>query len=155
MPEPQPPPAKGPAMHLLARRAPQDRLDPREQFTRVERFGQVIIRPQLETHDPVHLFAERGQKDHRHRALRRQPATDRQPILARHHHIEHHQIEPPLGKLAVHRRRPLGPRRPHPVLLEIARHGVANICTVINDKDMWDLGHNGQTIRFRNGMYQL
>src|SRR5579864_434249 len=58
------------APHLLGIRvargvgaAPEDRLDPAEELARIEGLGHIVVGPELQPHDPVHILAARGEHD--------------------------------------------------------------------------------------------
>ena len=74
-------------------RAAQDRLDAPEQFARVEGLGDVVIGPEFQPDDAVHVLAARGEHDDRHLRVRPQLAAQCQPVLARQHQVEHDQID--------------------------------------------------------------
>ena len=54
----------------------QDRAQPREQFARLEGFGQIVVRAELESDDAIGCVAARGQHQHGRVALRAQRAAD-------------------------------------------------------------------------------
>ena len=64
-----------------------------EQFARVERLGQIIVRAQLQPGDPVGLLAHRGQHDDRHRGLAAQPAGEIGAAFAGEHEVKHDEVE--------------------------------------------------------------
>ena len=80
----------------------QDRLHPRQQLARVEGLHQVVVGADLEPHDPVRILPERAEHQHRRAACRSQPARRRQPVLPRHHHVEHDEIEAARAERRVH-----------------------------------------------------
>ena len=72
---------------------------------------------------------------------RAQPSADRQAVLARHHHVEHHKIELPHLHRGVHRHGIGGRGRAQAVLFEIFHQGIADLAMIIDDQDMRRLGH--------------
>ena len=87
------------AVHLdapagrLAVGPPQNRPDPRHQFARVERLGQIIVGAQFEAHDAVHVLAPRGQHEHGNAALLPHALQDLETVHARQHDVEDDQVE--------------------------------------------------------------
>lgn len=69
--------------------AAKDGADPRQQFTRRERLGEVVIGPHFQTDHAIDLVALRRQHQDRDVVVRAQPSADRQPVLARQHQIQH------------------------------------------------------------------
>ena len=58
-------------------RAPQDALHPRQQLARTERLRDIVVRADLQSHDPIGLFAARGEHDDRDIGLSRSPRAGR------------------------------------------------------------------------------
>ena len=120
---------------------PQDRGDPQRQLARLERLAEVIVDADLE---PEHTLLELGLGgQHQDRNGGRglavgaaHPRREGETVLARHHHVEHDEIE---GDVA-HRRRRLGriASRRHAVALgeKIAAEQLADAPIVIDDKEM-------------------
>jgi len=72
--------------------APQDRFDARNEFTRVERLGQVIIRAEFEAENLVNIFVAGGEHENSGRILRSaQSAADLKTIQFREHDVQHDQ----------------------------------------------------------------
>src|SRR5690606_11674166 len=71
----------------------QDRGDPQQQLTRLERLGQVVVGPGFKPADAVFGVAARGQQQDRggHRLAQR--FGQRDSVLIRHHHVEDEQVE--------------------------------------------------------------
>jgi hypothetical protein len=68
-------------------------VDPRKQFTRVERLAKVVIGADFQPDDAVHVLAFGGQHDDGRAVVGgAQAAADRQAVLARHHEVEHDQV---------------------------------------------------------------
>ncbi len=71
---------------------PQNSLDARRQFARVERLGKIIVGAQLQTDNAIHVFAARGQHQHRDAAVDAQTLENLKPIQAGKHDIQHDQV---------------------------------------------------------------
>ena len=114
---------------------PQDRIDPRHQFARAERLGDVIVAADLEAEDAINLLvAGRQKQDRRIRGLADLPA-DLQAVHLRHADIEHDQlvdaaVEQPQRFLAVLR----GGDR-HAGLFEREADDVADMRIVVDDEN--------------------
>ena len=82
-------------LHGRWTRAPpsQYRAYPRQDLARAGRFRHVIVGAQFERDDAVHFTAKRGEHDDGGRGgiLHERP-EHRQPVLARHHHVEDDQV---------------------------------------------------------------
>ena len=72
--------------------AAQDGLDPGHQLAGVEGLGEVVVRPQLQAHDLVHVVGAGGEHDDGHRAVLAQPAADLPAVHPGHHQIQHDQV---------------------------------------------------------------
>jgi hypothetical protein len=72
---------------------PQDGAQPRRQLARRARLGDVVVRAQLEADDAVHVVAPRREHDHRDAARLPDAAQRLHAVHARHHHVEHHDVE--------------------------------------------------------------
>ena len=83
----------------FGRRAPQQGLDTRQQFTRLERLGQVVVGAQLQANDAVHGLATRGQHQQRQPAragLGAQLAREVQAIAVGQHQVQQQGVIGPL-----------------------------------------------------------
>ncbi len=100
--------------------AAQHRPHPRQQLARVERLHDVVVGAHLEADHPVGVLGHRGQHDHRHLGGRAQVAAERQPVLARHHDVEHHEIDRAALEELARARRGLGAADAEAVPGEIA-----------------------------------
>ena len=75
---------------LLLERPAQERAQPGEQLVERERLRQVVVRAGVEALDPVADRIARRQEQDRHPvALAAEPARDVEPVVPRHHHVEH------------------------------------------------------------------
>src|SRR3546814_1117178 len=69
------------------------RADARDELTRIERLGHVVVGPDLKTDNPVNVFAQRRQHDDGYSGGRAQPAADAEPDLAGQHDVQHHEVD--------------------------------------------------------------
>jgi len=81
-------------LRCLFRRYPaQDRGDAQRQFLGFERLGEIIVDAGLEPEHPVLGFRLRRQHQNRHLRFFAQRPGEVDAVFARHHHVEHDQIE--------------------------------------------------------------
>ena len=73
-------------------RPTEERADPRQQLVEFEGLGQVVVGPGIEPGHPVRRPC-RQQQDRHAVSLRAQHPADGQPVDARHHHVQHQQVE--------------------------------------------------------------
>ena len=74
--------------------APQRGLHARAELAHRERLGDVVVGPELEPEHLVDLLRLGGEHDDRDgRALRAQALADLEPVHARQHQVEHHEVE--------------------------------------------------------------
>src|ERR1700760_950122 len=71
-----------------ARSAAQDGTDARDQFTRVEGLGQVVVRADFEPENTIDVFAARGKDEHRNRRVCAYPAQHIESAHAGQHEVE-------------------------------------------------------------------
>src|SRR5438034_9757625 len=67
---------------------PQNGADSRDQFTGIERLGQVIVSADLKSHNPVHIFAASGQQQNRNSRSVSEPAENIETVQRGKHHVE-------------------------------------------------------------------
>src|SRR3954468_22744421 len=73
-------------------RAAQHALDPRQQFARIERLGNIVVRPGLQAYDTVHRVTRGGDHDDADPATAlTQPARQREPVFAGKPNVEHNE----------------------------------------------------------------
>jgi len=72
--------------------AAQDRPQPRQQFPRAERLGQIVIGTDFEPDDTVGLLTLGGQHQHRHIRIRSYPAQHFKTIEIGQHDIEDDRV---------------------------------------------------------------
>jgi hypothetical protein len=117
--------------------APQDGIDPRQQFARIERFRHVVVGSHFEADDAVEVLAARGEHDDRGLRGRPDASAEAQAVLAGQHHVEHDQVDPALAEAAVHLVTVGGDRHAAGVGLKIARDEAAGFAIVLDDQDLW------------------
>ena len=93
----------GEAQHvggLLFERGPEQRPQPREQLLERERLRQVVVGAGVQALDSVADGVPCGQEQNGDTvAFAAQPAGDVEPVVARHHHVQHDRIRsPPLDR---------------------------------------------------------
>lgn len=78
--------------HRRAISPARDRAQTRQKFPGGKSLGQIIVRADLQTHDPVGLLAARGQHQHRHAGGSANPPQNFQPVDAGKHDIEKDRV---------------------------------------------------------------
>ena len=78
---------------ILRRDSAQDCIETQQQLFGLKRLGQIVIRASLKPDDPILGLTLSGQQQNRCIAGPSQLFGQRNPILARHHHIQNDQIE--------------------------------------------------------------
>jgi hypothetical protein len=76
--------------------AAQDRLDAQQQLLRLEGLGHIVVGPEAEALDAITGRVAGGEHQHRRgagRPLVTHPFDQGKTVLARHHHIQHQQVE--------------------------------------------------------------
>ena len=81
------------------RRPPEQGSDPRPKLARRERLDHVVVRPRVESPDPVRLLRPGGDEDDGHFTLGRaalpaQPPQELVPARPRQHPVEEHEVHP-------------------------------------------------------------
>src|SRR3569623_3323479 len=74
-------------------RAAKYRPESRRQFTRVEGLWQIVVGPDLEAHDPLHVVAAGGEHDHGQFRFLPQIAEHVKAIHLWQHHVEDHHVK--------------------------------------------------------------
>lgn len=125
---------RGQRARQRASRASQDCLDAGGQLARGEGFGHVVVGSKLQADDPVDLVPLGGKHDDRYRGEGTESPADLQPIDAREHQIQHHEIgrvgEGTVeGLLAIAQGLHLTA-----LAFEIAAHDLGDVGIVIHDK---------------------
>ena len=89
--------------------APEEGVQPRLELVEVERLGDVVVGAGLETPQDVGLLIAGGQHDDRRSAAGPDEAAEVEPVRARQHDVEQHEIGPERARgrqhlvAAVHR----------------------------------------------------
>src|SRR6185312_3160186 len=122
----------------ISLRAPQHRLDARDQFARRKRFHHVIVDTGFEAADAIHLLAARGQHDDRHFGgafLATQAARQFQSGHAGQHPVQQDQVGRRVADCHQRRARVGGVDRFHVGLAQRERHHVADRRFVFDDQN--------------------
>ena len=75
------------------RRAPENRADTSQQFTRIEWLREVVVGPDLEPDDSIDLAPTRGQHENWHPRTCADGAQGVEPVQRRQHDVENHDVE--------------------------------------------------------------
>ena len=118
------------------RGAPQHGAHPRQKLARAERFGQIIVRSELEPHDPIGFIAYAGQHDDRNSRLPAQCARDRHPVLARQAQVQNHEVDRRVGQDRGHFSAGLSAADTQSVLREVLGEQRADTRIIVNDEDV-------------------
>jgi len=94
--------AIGGADRLRGGLAAQHRVDPGQQFARVEGFCEIVVGAHLEAKDAVDIFAARGQHDDRRLRFGADFSAQAQAVLAGQHDVEDQQIDAVVGHRTDH-----------------------------------------------------
>ncbi len=113
----------------------QNRAYPGEQLARIARLGQIVVGAQFQTDDPISVLAHGAQHDDGRTIRPGEPATYRQPVLARKHDIQNHEIGSLTRQHPIHLAR-VG-RRFHGKAMAAQElgHDFANSRVVVDDQD--------------------
>src|SRR5688572_15288835 len=82
--------------------------DARDQLSRVEWLGDIVVGAELQADDAIRVLGQRGEQDDRHLRGFLQALADAQSVLAWHHYVQHDEIrirgrEQPVQLAAVRR----------------------------------------------------
>jgi len=117
----------------------QDGPHPGDQFSRVVRLGQVVVRAQIEPEQQVVLGGPGGQHDDRQvpvgPAAGPQHPADVQAVDLRHHHVEHQQIGAAPARLVDGGPAVVHDDRQMALPLEVAPNQLRLLPIVFRDKD--------------------
>ena len=113
----------------------EDAANAREQLSRLERLGEIVVRPHFQADDTIDRLTARGQHDHRQVGFCAQVSTQLQAVFAGHHQVENNQIDARRVERFPHRRAVGRLRRAEAVRGEIFRQQRANFAIVIDDQD--------------------
>ena len=120
------------------RKAPDHRADAGQQLSRLERFGEIIIRSELQSDDPVDRLVDGRHHDDRNLRLDPDIAAKLKAVPARKHHIENHQIKTLTLQLRLHLKLIMRQRHAIAMALEEVANEIASVAVVIHDKKMGD-----------------
>ncbi len=82
------------ARHFCGRAAAQHGMDACQQLPGVEGFGQIVVRTDFQADDAIHVFAfGREHDDGRLVVGCAKPAANGQAVFARHHQVQHDQVD--------------------------------------------------------------
>src|SRR5216683_2931236 len=148
---------EAPALDRRRLGAAQDGADARHQFARVEGLWQIIVGAHLEADDAVDVLALGRQHQDRHARAGAEPPADREPVFARQHDVEHHEIRLAQGGAeAIERRAAVAHIDAKALAREIVAQQAPDLDVVLDDENMRALVHPNtfRTIRFRKDAAQ-
>ena len=125
----------------LRRGAAEQRTDTGRELPGRERLGDVVVRAELQTDDAIHFLAACRQQDDRQRRARADGAAEREPVLAREHDVEDHEVELLFSEQLVGAVSVFGDERAMAVPLEVADDDVADDRVVVHDEDGRHVAH--------------
>ena len=118
----------------LRRGAAEQRTDTGRELPGGERLGDVVVRAELQTDDAIHFLAACRQQDDRQRRARADGAAERDPVLAREHDVEDHEVELLFSEQLVGAVSVFGDERAMAVPLEVAHDDVADDRVVVTTR---------------------
>ncbi|QTK80907.1 hypothetical protein AT6N2_C3454 [Agrobacterium tumefaciens] len=116
--------------------APQDIVDTQYEFARIKRLGEIVISPRFKAGYARIRFRPGGQQNDRHGFVFVERASERQPVLAGHHHIEDKKIEADADHLAPRLGGIGSDRDAISLIAKEALQEIANTRVVVNDQEM-------------------
>ena len=116
--------------------AAQHRLDAGQKLARVEGLAEIIVGAELQTDDSVGLLGHGGEKDDGNFGRVAQMAAERQAVLARHHDVEHDEIEGAAVEQPAQRLGAFGNGDAIALPGEIFPHQVAYVAVIVDDRNM-------------------
>src|SRR5262245_45161220 len=127
----------------------QDIADAQDELARLERLDEVIIGAVLEAVDPILGLSHRRQQQdrHAHPRILAQRAGQREAALARHHDIEHNEIEGKARELGARLGRVRGAGHAEAAVREVAAQQLAQPQIVIDNEEV------GLALGHRAGLY--
>lgn len=117
-----------------AARQHQDSADAGQQFARIARFRQIIVRTHFQADDAIDV-ASHGRKHDDRRRIGSKLAECGKAIFARHHHVQHDEIEILARQQFAHRRRIGGSLRGVAMLAQELADQRADAFIVVDDED--------------------
>ena len=73
-----------------------------QQFARIERLGEVVIRAHFQPDDAIDVLAARSQHDDGHLRFGADLAAQAEAVFARQHHVENQKIDAMIGHRPDH-----------------------------------------------------
>ena len=131
--------APGPDGRLAVARAvgaAQHRIDPGQQFTRVERLGEIVVRADFETDDAIGLVPLGGEHDHRRLRLGTHLAAQFETADAGQHDVENDQVDRRLSQHLAHLVAIAGGADLETVAAQELGDEMADLAIVVDDEDM-------------------
>ncbi len=113
-----------------------DRTNAGDELARVERLAEIVVGPSSRTDDPVDVFLQGRQEDHgQRRPVVAQAAADVEAGAVGHHHVEHHEVDPPGGHGPLALARAGRQRDAEPLPLEIAPEELSDVGVVVDHQN--------------------
>ena len=128
--------AQLPAIRLRGLEAAQHGLDAREQLLRLKRFGDIIVRAELEAEHLVERFVLRGQHDDRHVRRFADFAQHLPAVHAGQHQIQQNQIRREGLELLHGRVAAVGHFHLEALFFQIEIHQLANVRIVVHEQNL-------------------
>ena len=116
--------------------APQDGTDARQELPRTEGLGQVIVRPQLQPHDPIGFFSAPGEDDDGNLRVRAHLPQQLHAVFALQPQVEQHEVDHLSAECAHELSARGGARDTEIVLQQIVVDQPAHRRIVIDDQHM-------------------
>ncbi|CAI9009246.1 hypothetical protein EMIT0158MI4_80024 [Burkholderia ambifaria] len=133
--------------------APQQRLDPRDEFQHRERFRQIVVGAELEAEDPVHLARARAGNDDRRVARHRAGApADFQPVDAGQHQVEDQRVPVALLEQAQAFRAVRAVHDFVALVAQVQAQHVGDVGVVFDDQDAFGVVHGGRRRHVGRGL---
>ena len=129
------------ARHFGGWPAAKHRVDARQQFARVEGLGEIVVGADFQADDAVNVLALGGQHDDGRTVIGGpQTAANRQTVFARHHQIEHDQVNRVAQHDSVQRLAVFGQYDLEAFLGQVTTQQVTNAGVVIKDENLVGAG---------------
>ena len=121
---------------LLA--AAQHGLDAGDQFARVEGLADIVVGAHFQPDDAVDRLVSRGEHDDRQRlATPAQAPAGGQPVLARHHQVEHDEMRLEALEVGVELARVGQEQRVEAVPAKVGRQQLAQLGVVVDEENLF------------------
>ena len=125
------------AATCIAAGTPQDTADARQQLPRVEGLSEIIIRAHFQADNPLCVFAQRRQHDHRQIGAGTQLAAQDKAVVAGQHDIENDQIDTLPLELRPHGFAILCGRDAIAIALQIVAQEIEDLGVIIHDEKVF------------------